>query len=140
MVNNYALIEAAVVAKLNTIDGVKYVYAYEKGQLEGYPAVSVFSAEYNPAQVTNQHDEDEYIFTVNLYQEMQSENTTPAQAEVIVNALMVKIMQAFQVDYTLGSKCDNLNVRAVKGWTDREIADRACVFTITVKKTAEITP
>jgi len=139
MVNHYTTIRTAIIAKLNALTGVKYVYTHEQGELAGYPAISIYSSQYSPAVLTNQHDYDEYVFTVHLYQEMVSENTTAEQAEVIVDNIMVALMQAFQSDYTLGGACDDLTISAQKGWVDREMINRACVFNIAVRKATDIT-
>lgn len=141
MTNNFKLIKDAIKAKLLTLTKLKFVYAYEKGDLSGFPSVSIYSAEYNPVQTTTQHDKDEYNFVIHLYQEMTGNGTngkTPAQAEDIVDEAMVDIIQAFQLDPQLGGLCDNLTISAVKGWVDREVIDRACVFTIKAEKIVEV--
>lgn len=134
MTNNYKIIRDAIVAKLQALTTLKYVYPYEKGELEGYPAATIYSATYVPAQTTTQHDIDVYEFTVHIYQEQQSDNTTPAQAEEIVDAAMVEIIQAFQQDPQISLTCDNCTLACQKGWVDREMINRAAVVTITATK------
>lgn len=138
MNDTYSAIKTAILAKLNSLSKPKHVYGYEKGELDGYPAITLFSSEYNPLQFTTQHDKDTYVFTLNVYQEMQSDNTTPEDAEAIVDALLVEVIQAFQEDPTLDGACENLTVAAQKGWVDREIINRAAVVTITAEKVVNV--
>lgn len=137
MQDNFSIIKAAIVAKLGTLTKPKYVYAYEKGELEGYPAITVYSSEYNPVPLSTDHDTDTYIFTLHVYQEQQSENTDPSEAETIVNALVTEVVQAFQQDQQLGNTCDNIGITVQMGWTDREIINRAAVIMLTVNKAVQ---
>lgn len=134
MTNEYKIIKDAIVAKLNTLTKIKHVYPYEKGELEGYPAITIFSAEYIPSQLTTQHDVDLYIFTLHLYQEMKSDNVQADDAEQIVDDALVEIIQTFQADPQISDTCDNVTVSAQKGWVDREVLNRAGIVTLTVTK------
>ena len=134
MTNEYTKIKDAIVAKLNMLTKIKHVYPYEKGELDGYPAITIFSAEYIPSQLTTQHDVDVYIFTLHLYQEMDSEGTQAGTAEQIVDDALVELIQTFQTDPQIADTCDNCTVSAQKGWVDREVLNRAGVVTLTVTK------
>ncbi len=137
MNDNFSTIKAAIVTKLRTLTKPKYVYAYEKGELEGYPAITVYSAEYNPVPLSTNHDIDTYVFTLHVYQEQQSEVTKAEDAEEIVNALVTEVVQAFQQDQQLGNTCDNIGITVQMGWTDREIINRAAIIQLTVNKAVQ---
>lgn len=132
MTNQFATISLAVLAKLQALTKMKYVYAYEKGQIEGYPAITVYGSEYSAEWADTTNDLDTYIFTIHIYQEMKQR--TPAEAEQIINDALVECFQAFQSDYTLGGKVDLMSIRATKGWANREAENRVAVVYLTVKK------
>ena len=138
MTNDFILAKNAIKAKLDEISNVKYVYTYEKGLLEGYPAVTIYSAEYNPEWISTEHDKDTYIYTIHLYQEMSADNKGASKAEGLVDNALVAILQAFQQDYRLGGVVDKLTISAKKGWTDRELVNRAGVITIVCQKLVKI--
>lgn len=138
MNDHYAIIKAAIITKLQTLTKPKYIYAYEKGELEGYPAITVYSAEYNPVPLTTAHDLDTYIFTLHIYQEQQSDNTTAEEAETITNQVVTEVVQAFQQDQQLGNVCDSIGIATQMGWTDRELINRAAVITLTVIKAVQV--
>lgn len=136
MIDSFNEAKTAIVQKLQGLTKIKYVYGYEKGDLSGFPAVTIYSSEYNPQPYDTASDQDVYIFTIHLYQEMDVEN--PADAETKVDNALVEIMQAFQTDYTLGGVVDCLYLSAQKGWVSREMINRAAVIKITCYKNNQI--
>ena len=137
MTSDFIAVKNKIKEKLEGI--LTYVYAYEKGLLEGYPCATIYSAEYNPEWITTDYDEDVYVYTIHLYQELSSDHKGAESAENIIDEKITSIVQAFQTDYTLGGLVKKVSISATKGWTDREMIDRAGVITITCKKLAKIT-
>lgn len=131
-----ATVKAAVLAKLQALTKLKYVYQYEKGAIEGFPAATLYLAEYSADWVTNRHDKDIYTFTINLYQEIK--NQTPAQAEPIMDAALTELIQAFQADWNLGGAVDAVHVRASCGWTLKDVDTRVAVVKLTCEKLTSI--
>ena len=138
MTNDFILAKNAIKTILDGITNLKYVYSYEKGELAGYPGVTIYSAEYNPDWATADRDRDVYIYTIHLYQELSGENRGAEEAEGIVDDALVAIIQAFQQNYRLNGTVDKLTIKATKGWTNREMPDRAAVITITCEKLVKI--
>lgn len=134
MTNYFIQAKNEIKSILESISSIKYVYSYEKGQLEGYPTATIYSAEYNPEWQTTNRDKDVYTFTIHLYQEMTEDNKGAEDAESIVDSALVEIMQAIQQDFTLDGKIEKATVSAVKGWTSRELPNRAAVITVTCWK------
>jgi hypothetical protein len=132
MTNHFSTISSAILTKLQALTKLKYVYAYEKGQIEGYPAVTVYNSEYSAEWADTANDLDTYVFTMHIYQEMDLK--APDLAETIVNDALVELFQAFQADYTLGGKVDMMSIKASKGWTSREAVNRVAVVYLTLKK------
>jgi uncharacterized protein YdeI (YjbR/CyaY-like superfamily) len=132
MTNQFSIISSAVLAKLQALTKFKYVYAYEKGVIEGYPAITIFNSEYSADWADTQNDLDKYVFTIHIYQEMDKK--TPAEAEQIINDALVECFQSFQSDYTLGGKVDIMTIRATKGWVNRETTNRVAVITLSLQK------
>lgn len=132
MTNNFATIQSAIIAKLQALTKLKFVYAYEKGSLEGYPAITVYNSEYSASWETNSQDRDKYVFTLHLYQEMKQK--TPANAEQIIDEALVEVIQAFQSDFTLSGAVDIMTIRATKGWASREVESRVAIITLTLEK------
>lgn len=136
MIDNLITVKEKILDYLEDIDGLNVIHGYVKGELTGYPAILVYSAEYNPEWADTTNDIDKYVFTLHLLQEIKER--TPADAERIVDELLVKIVQVFQVNYTLGGTCDKITVRATKGWTDREAPNRAATITVEASKLVPI--
>lgn len=132
MTNQFATISSAVLAKLQALTKMKYVYAYEKGQIEGYPAITLYNSEYSAEWADTANDLDKYVFTIHIYQEFEVK--TASDAETIINDALVECFQAFQSDYTLGGKVDIMNIKATKGWVSRENINRVAVITLTLQK------
>ena len=132
MTNQFAAVSAKVLAKLQGLTKMKYVYAYEKGAIEGYPAATVFGAEYSAEWEDNVYDRDSYIFTIHIYQEFDIK--TAENAEQIIDAALTEAIQAFQVDYTLGGTVDIMKIKATKGWVNRESTNRVAVITLSCQK------
>lgn len=132
MKNEFSTISAKVIEKLQSLEKTKFVYAYEKGALEGYPAITVYLSEYSSEWADNKNDIDNYTFVLHLYQEQSS--TNPEIAEEIVNDALVECFQAFQEDFTLGGTVDIMSIKATKGWVNREAVNRVAVITLSLKK------
>jgi len=136
MIENLTTLKTAIENKLKAIDGLALVYGYEKGELAQYPAAAIYSTDYNPSYLDTTSDRDVIVFTIRVYQEISAQN--PENAEQIVDNLLVKIVQAFQVDYTLGGACDKMTISASKGWVSREAQNRAATITLTTEKLSRI--
>lgn len=132
MINQFAIVSAKILTKLQALTKTKFVYAYEKGQIEGYPAITVYGSEYYAEIEDNMVDRDTYVFTLHLYQEQEVK--TPAETEQIINDALVECFQAFQSDFTLGGTVDIMKLKAVKGWVNREVVNRVAVITLTLSK------
>lgn len=132
MTNQFSIISGKIITKLQALTKTKFVYAYEKGQIEGYPAITVYGSEYYSEIEDNVNDRDTYVFTLHLYQEQEAK--TPAEAEQIINDALVECFQAFQSDFTLGGSVDIMKLKATKGWVNREVVNRVAVITLTLSK------
>jgi hypothetical protein len=136
MIENLTTLKTAITNKLKAIDGLALVYGYEKGELAQYPAAAIYAVDYNPAYLDTTADRDVIVFTIRIYQEINAQS--PENAEEIVDNLVVKIVQAFQQDYTLGGACDKITISANKGWVSREAQNRAATITITTERLSRI--
>lgn len=136
MIDNLITVKNKIIDYLEDIDGLNVIHGYVKGELTGYPAILVYSAEYKPEWADTKDDIDTYVFTLHLLQEIKER--TPAEAERIVDDLLVRIVQKFQVNFTLEGVCDKIKVRAIKGWTDRETPNRAATITLEASKYVSI--
>jgi hypothetical protein len=136
MTDNFTATKNAVLAKLQGLTKLKYVYAYEKGEKPGFPTCTLYGSEYIADWTTNFHDLDTYVFTIRVYQEMATRGAESAEA-IIDNAL-IELIQAFQTDYTLGGKIDKMSIRARKGWVTAETENRIAEITLTTSKLVAI--
>lgn len=132
MIDNLSTMKTAILSILQSVQNLTVVYGYEKGELPSYPAATIYSAEYNPEWADTTSDRDTVIFTIHLYQEI--DNQTPEKSETIVDNMLTKIVQGLQANYTLSGACDIMRVRAVKGWINREVTNRAATITVALTK------
>lgn len=129
---NYQTIKTKIITKLETLDNVKIVHAYEKKDLGGFPAVVVMGFTVNDILEDTKSNLREYTFKIRIFQEVVA--TTPEEAEGIIDNLIDQLMDLFGQDFTLGGDCEGCWIRGGLGWVDREIEMRVYDLEILAKK------
>ena len=119
----YSTIKAAIKTKIESITDVKYVYGYEKGDLNGYPAAVVLLESITADYETNQEDSRKYTFKVKVYQEMSDDGVGAEEAESRLEALIDTILDGFEDDWTLSDNCYKVNISGISGWAERGADD-----------------
>lgn len=126
----YSSIKSKIQTILTGITGIKNVYGYEKGNLDGYPSAVVTLEKMECLYETNNEDERRYDFKVKVYQEMDADALGASTAETRMEALIDLILAAFENDYTLGGLCHRVNINGLTGYVERENNMRVLEFTV----------
>lgn len=128
----YQDIKSKISAKLQTLTNVKYVYAYEKADLGGFPAVVILGFEVEDILEDTKSNLRNYTFKVRCFQELA---TLSAQTvEEVMDNLIDQIMDLFGQDFTLGGTCEGCWVKGGLAWIDREVEMRVYDLEIIAKK------
>jgi len=127
----YSDIKSKIQTIITGITGIKNVYGYEKGNLDGYPSAVITLEKMECVYETNNEDERKYEFKVKIYQEFDEDALGASSAETRMEALIDSTLAAFENDYTLGGLCHRVNISGIFAYTDREIKMRVLEFTIT---------
>ncbi|RJQ67338.1 MAG: hypothetical protein C4519_24385 [Desulfobacteraceae bacterium] len=126
----YSSIKTGIKTHLEAIDGIKKVYGYEKGELDGYPSAVVILDAIETELETTAEDTRKYSFKIKIYQELDKDGIGAEEAESRVEALLDTILGKFEDDYTLGGLCYNSNIKGIAGWADRGNKERVLEFTL----------
>lgn len=126
----YSNIKNAIKALLTAITGIKNVYGYEKGDLNGYPSAIVTLEGIECVYETNNEDERKYIFKIKIFQEMDADALGAETAETTMEALIDTVLGKFEDDYTLGGLCHKVNINGIAGYVDRGNSMRVLEFTL----------
>lgn len=126
----YSSIKTAIKAKLEAMTGIKNVYGYEKGDLNGYPSAVVLLEGITADYETNQEDSRKYTFKVKIYQEMSDDGVGAEEAESRLEALLDEVLEDFEDDWTLSGLCYKVNISGISGWSDRGTPTRVLEFTL----------
>jgi|YelNatPaOPRAMG01_1025707.scaffolds.fasta_scaffold184995_1 hypothetical protein len=139
--SDYLNIKSAIISKLQSISEIKNVYAWEKGELEGYPSavISGFKIETNEWSDTATNIRD-WVFNIKIYQEIEKEGRGAETGEEILDSITDSIIDTFDKDRHLSSVADIIGVWVVAGnsWVDRELNMRVLNLEIKVRKPFEI--
>jgi hypothetical protein len=126
----YSAIKSAISAHIQAITGIKNVYGYEKGNLDGYPSAVITLEGIDCIYETNTEDERKYTFKIKVYQEMEADGAGASTAETTLEALLDTIIAKFEDDWDLGGNCHKVNIKGISGYVDREINMRVLEFAI----------
>ena len=128
----YSSIKSAIIAKLQAITGIKNIYGYEKGDLNGFPSAIVTLAAIEAPMLDNRSDSRRYDFQIKVLQEMEDDGVGAEEAESRIEALIDTIIGAFENDYTLGGLAYNTSLKVEMGYSDRGPNMRAFDMTLEV--------
>jgi hypothetical protein len=126
----YSSIKTAIKTNLEAITGIKNVYGYEKGDLNGYPSAVVILEAIDCGYETNTEDERKYTFKVKIYQEFDADALGAETAESTMEALIDTVIAKFEDDWDLGGLCHRVNIKGIAGYADRGVSTRVLEFTI----------
>lgn len=126
----YSDIKNAIKAHLSAVTGIKNVYGYEKGNLDGYPSAVVTLESIDCEFNSTTEDERKYSFKVKIYQEMEDDALGAETAESTMEALIDTIIAKYENDWDLGGLCHKVNITGIAGYADRGVNTRVLEFTI----------
>lgn len=135
----YSSIKSAIIAKLEAITGIKKIYGYEKGDLDGFPAATVVLVGIEAPILDNVSDSRRYDFRIRLYQEMEEDGVGAEEAESRVDALIDTLIGTFEDDYRLGGLAYNTNLKVEMGYPDRGPSMRVFDMTLEVYAIYQLT-
>jgi hypothetical protein len=134
MSSNFSTIKSYIKTKLEGINGLKYVYNYEKGDLSGYPACTIVGVSVISPLEDTCNNLREYVFKIRIFQEINENSRGADSAESIIDNLVDEVINKFDEDYHLGGNVEMSGVTATLGWVDRELAMRVFELDLTCKK------
>ena len=126
----YSDIKNAIKAHITAVTGIKSVYGYEKGNLNGYPAATVTLQAIACEYETNTEDQRKYTFKVKIYQELENDAEGAETAEATLEALLDTVIGKIEDDWDLGGLCHKVNINGVAGYVDRGVNMRVLEFNI----------
>jgi len=129
----------AIYNKLDSIDGIKEVYKYNKGHFTKYPVAVILGSENEKVRESVKTIMKTYKFKVQILQEVNEEARGQESGESLLVGLADTIDNAFDEDDTLGGVCDDVNVSSAFIWEDRELLMRVCELTIECRKLKQLT-
>lgn len=124
----------ALFAKLSSIESIKEVYKFTAGNFTNYPVALIVGSENVSERESTNHIKKTYTFKVRILQEVNEEARGKEDGEDIINQVFDDIDDAIDTDDTLGGSCDDVNIRSVFAWEDRELLMRAVDIDITCVK------
>jgi len=139
MIDYFSAAKAAIISKLQGLTKVNtnFIFGYEKGELGGYPAITITGQEYYAKYGDTCSDAETYVFELKIWQERGDVDKglkTASQTETIIDDALVEVMQSLQQDFTLGGVIDKMELSATKFYSDREIMMRGAFIKITCSK------
>lgn len=132
-------INTAIYNKLNSIEGIKEVYKYNKGHFTKYPVAVILGSESEKEFESVKTIMKTYRFTVQVLQEINEEARGMSAGEEILIKLSDTIENAFDEDDELGGVVDDVNVSGAFIYEDREVQQRVLELTIECKKLKQLT-
>ncbi len=135
----YSDIKNAIIAKLQAITGIEKIYGYEKGDLDGFPAVTVTLAGIEAPILDNVSDSRRYDFRIKLFQEMEDDGVGAEESESRVEALIDTLIGTFEDDYRLGGLAYNTSLKVEMGYSDRGPSMRVFEMTLEVYTVYQLT-
>lgn len=127
----YVAIRAAIKTKLDelvTSGSLGYVFNGEQSQqaveIPAWPAAELIRVQTVPDYFTNREDLQDYIFVINIYQQIEEANT--ATVEVAMDAVIDAVMQKFLNDVNLTGVLDGRmkpieSQVAIIAWQGRQV-------------------
>lgn len=126
----YSQLKTAIKNRLLAITGIKNVYGYDKGDLDGYPS-AVVTCEAIESDIDSTYGNDrKYTFKVKVYQEMSEDAAGAENAEGVIESMIDSLLAAFENDLTLGGLAYSSIIKGVVGYTDRGNAMRVIELTL----------
>lgn len=86
------------------------VYDYTEGDFTGYPSANIRIAGGNGETADTSRNQREFIFNIDLYQEVDISGKTKEEATDAMVLAIDKIIEAFDTDIDLGGQCAYVNV------------------------------
>lgn len=86
------------------------VYDYTEGDFDGYPSANIRVAGGTGKTADTSRNEREFIFNIDLYQEIDISGKTKKEATDTMILAIDKIIEAFDTDIDLGGECAYVNV------------------------------
>lgn len=101
---NIQTISDQIVAILNGVSEIKYVYDYEEAEPSGYPCATVTPADQNASFADTSRNERHYIFSIKVKQERTSQGAN--KSENIMRGLVDSLVSTFDANYNLNNACN----------------------------------
>lgn len=91
--------------KVKAISGVdsRYVFEFDNPKMGGYPTISVTLKEWRAIFLTNVQNQESYIYTIRIYQEVAKQNIGVESVESNLRTLADAIIASFNSDNKLGN-------------------------------------
>lgn len=115
----YRDIKDAITNNITSLPGIKNVYGYEKGNLDGYPSAVITCQSIESTYETNVQNTRKYTFMVKIFQEMVDDAAGAETAEGIIEAFIDLIYEKFENDYTLSGNCYKVDIKGIVAYVDR---------------------
>jgi hypothetical protein len=126
----YTDLKTRIKTDLTAITGIKNVYGYEKGDLNGFPSAVVTLDSLESTMDSTNSNERKYSFKVKVYQEMVDDAVGAEEAESRMDALIDSLIAKFETDWTIGDYAYNSAIKGIVGYVDRGNAMRVIEMTI----------
>lgn len=123
-------IKSAIKAHITAITGIKNVYGFEKGDLNGYPSAVVLLEAIESNIDSTFQNERKYTYKVKVYQEFEGDSLGAEAAETLIDGLIDTIIGKFEVDFTLGGLVHKVDIKGVTGYLDRGNGTRVIEMTL----------
>lgn len=115
----YSQLKTAIKAHVTAVTGIKNVYSYEKGDLNGYPSAVVIGEGIESDIDSTESNDRKYTFKVKVYQEISDDALGAESAEAVTEALIDSLIARFEDDWTLNGLAYNSSIKGVLAYTDR---------------------
>lgn len=135
---DYSTIKSKLSTVLSGVSGIKNVYAYNKGQLEGYPSAVFAGVRLDDQYLDTYNNVREWTFDIKVYQEMEASGIGASNAESYLDTLFDSIVDTIDKNYTLDGTVDAVWISGANAFEDRELSMRVLDLQIKVKKSFSI--
>lgn len=126
----YSQLKTAIKNHVLAITGIKNVYGFEKGDLNGYPS-AIIIGEGIESEIDSTYENDrKYTFKIKVYQEISKDALGAEQAESITEGLIDSLIAEFEHDWTLGGLAYNSTIKGILAYTDRGTPTRVIEITL----------
>jgi hypothetical protein len=128
----HSTLKSAIKTKLEAITGIKHIYGYEKGNLDGYPAAVLTCDSVQCDFESTNEDMRIYTFKIRVYQEMDEDNAGASEAEDRIENLIDTMLAAFSDDWDLSGNAAKVNIKGALAYSDRGLNMRVFEMTLDV--------